>query len=496
MMLNPLINNQKNHYFKTIVILKYVVLIFSLYQTLALYKNLVNNEGFKLLFLIPLIFGLYFFFSNLKKYFLKNIPMTFFIIVLFFKYLITPFVIMSANNFSAMANGAVTSLRQQELGTSIMIYEMICIIITIEICIKFFGKEKKIRNSEKKAYNYPNTVLIISIFIGIVALFIFPQILQDFNFILVKEETFVSNRNTIITIFAYFSEFAQIFFFIVTVKICVYKKNSGKKYSTIALFLTGILNITLMWTANRMTIFLVAGTTLSILLYYFAEKKRIFLISILLLSVIMVILLSSYRLYGTVGLELSSDFADYFKLDKLSAALQTYFGGPDSVAGAVATKEYYGEAINGKTFLNDSFGAVQFIKQLPVFLNDRRNSTFFLFNMVTANGYNPGFIIPMAGQGYIYFGFFLSPIFSILSVLLLFLSERKAKTKNDVAYKYVFIYLTFNFALFPMYNYTLLMQNVFGRFIPLYMIIWLNKYIYFRKVNNKKERSISDANIC
>lgn len=474
---------QNYEHFISICILKYIVLFFSIYLTFFIHWNLVYNDGFKLMVLIPLIFGTYFFFSNLKKYFLNSIPITFFIIVLFFKYLITPFVMTSANNFSAMANGASTLLRQQQLGTSLMLYEMVCILIAIEICIKVFQKQnnKKIITTKKETCDYPNTVLVIAIIIGIAALFIFPQILQDFNFISVKEDINVASRNTLVSILAYFSEFAQIFLFIIVVKYCLYKKNNNRKYSIAALLIVALLNITLMWTANRMTIFLGAGTTLTILLYYFPEKRKIFFISILSLSVFMVILLSSYRLYGTVGGEISSDFGSYFKFDKLSETLQAYFAGPDSVAGAVGTKDCFGALIGFKTFLNDSFCGVAFVQQLPIFLNDRVNSTFFLFNMFAANGYNPGFIIPMIGQGYIYFGFLFSPIFSILSVVILFLSERKAKTFNDVANKYVFIYLTFNFALFPMYNYTLLMQNFFGRFIPLFMIVWLNKYIYLKR---------------
>ncbi|MEG1331693.1 MAG: hypothetical protein RSC97_09650 [Eubacterium sp.] len=419
--------------------------------------------------------------SELKYYFAKSIPISFFIIILVFRYLITPFLMVISEAYLPMLNGRVTDIHHQQVATYLMIYEMICIFIAIEICIKINKKKHIAITNIKKAYRYPNAILIISIIIGITSLLFFPNLLDNFHFFVVGEEIDIANRNTIVAICGFFSEFIQIFIFIMVVKRCVYQKDINNKYNSFILFTVAILNVIMMWSSNRMNIFLVAGTTLTIMSYYFPEKKKIFYSTLLVTSIIMVVFLSSYRLYGTVGTVTSSKFNDFFKPRELATQMQLYFAGPDTIAGSVAIKEYYGDIITPKTFLNDSFLGVKFINQLPFFFKDRLNTTQIIFNYFYSNGYNPGLIIPMIGQGYIYFGFLLAPIFSIISVFLLFKSDEKSRNDNDVASKYVLILLAFNFAIFPMYNYILMMQNLFNRIIPLYMIIWVNKHVHIKR---------------
>ncbi|MGV8983508.1 hypothetical protein [Clostridium sp.] len=470
-------------------IFSYIILITSFIISSILYKSSGNNflNGFQFTYCIPVIFGIYYTFSRLKNFFLKNVSMSFFIIILIFRYLLSPLLMGISNNYSAMFYGANTYYEQQDLAVKLMIYEMVFVFFTIEICIKtILNKNSRNKQLNKISHNYTNIVFIISIFIGIMGLIMYPNLLEDFNFIFVKQKINVINRNTIVTFLAYFLEFAQVFLFIICVKYCLYSKEKKNRYSLGLLLLISLINITFMWSANRMTIFIVAGTTLAILIYAFPNKKKIFILGILGISIFMVILLSSYRLFGTIGQTVDkSGFSDLAVTSNLAEQMQIYFAGPDSIAGAVAVKKNYKGIITAKTFLNDTFVGVQFIKQLPIFLNDNYNTTINYFNLYCTNGSNIGLIIPMVGQGYIYFGFVFSPIFSVLSVIVFFLAENKAKYSVDIDYKYIYIYLSLNMALFPIYNYTIMMQNIFGRFIPLFLIIWLNQYIYIKKKSNR-----------
>jgi hypothetical protein len=478
-------DGQQNKYIMSNKKVRVIVLICSISISLKLATNTELMNGYKYLFVIPILFGLYYSFSQLANTFLKNLPLSVFSMILMIRYLITPLIMNISNEYSATFNGANTYYSQQIIGIELTIYEMVFMFVTIELCMHFiYTKTNKIiskENINKRAFNYPNIIYIISMGIGLLGLLLYPNLLEGFNILFVKTNLNISNEKTIAMIFSYFLEFIQVFIFIIVVKYSLYRKTINRRYSLILLLIVSIINITFMWSSNRMSIFIVAGTTLVILLYAFPERKKFFYLMILSISIIMVVLLSNYRLFGIVGSQINTEaFGGYFNLKNFSTQLQIYFAGPDSVAAAVATKEFYSSAITVKTFLNDTFIGVRFIQSLPIFKYDSTNSTVNYFNLISCNGYNMGLIIPMIGQGYAYFGFLLSPVFTVFSTILLFLSERKAKSVKDIGLKYVFAFLTFNFVIFPMYNYTLMMQNVFGRIIPLFLIVWVNQYIYVK----------------
>lgn len=465
----------------TNLLFRLALLAVSVAITLMLAVNPFNflPIGFQYLYLVPLTFGIYFSCSRLANLFFKNISMAFFTVILMLRYLATPLIMAVSGKYSAMFNGVASSASQKDLAVKLMLYEMLILFVTIELCIVFIYRRGASKKKEgKKAQQYPNTVYIVSICAGLLGVLIFPGLMSKFNFLFVNRSMEVINRKTLEVILSYFLELTQAILFIIAVKYAVKRKENGQKYSRLLILALSVLNIAFLWTTNRMTIFIITGTTLAILLYVFPERKKGLIFIISALSVIMVVLLSSYRLFGTTGSQVDDrGFAHFLQIENLSRQFQIYFAGPDSIAGSAATGEYYGRLLTGKTFLNDTFLAVNFIRQLPIFLHDQINSTGYYFNLYCSNGNQYGLIVPMVGQGYLYFGFLLSPVFTIICTVIMFMAERKARSSFDIGYRYVFQLLTFYFALSCIYNYTIVVQNLFNKFFPLFLIIWCNNHL-------------------
>lgn len=464
--------------------LRLIVAIFSISITYLIANNSFITNGFEELYLIPLVFGMYFLCSQFANLFNKSLTMSFFTVVLLFRYLITPLVMCLSNYYSAMFNGAGTSFSQKDVSIKLMLYEMIVMFVTIELCIRFIlNREIVSKKKQQGIASHSNAVYLVSIALGVLGAFLFPNLLLNkFNFLFIHGEITIVNRKTYIVLLSYLLQFAQVFIFLMIVKHALSRKMNQLNYNRVMIFLAGFINIAFIWTTNRMTIFIVAGTTLAVLIYAFPEQKKKLFALVFILVVFMAILLSSYRLFGTTGNQVDEvGFKSFFKLNNLSKQLQIYFAGPDSVAGGVAVDDYYKSLITPKTFLNDTFLGVNFIKQLPVFLNDFANTSGDYFNRFCSNGSRFGLIIPLIGQGYVYLGFLFSPFFTVFFTVALFLIENKVKNLTNIDYLYVFQLLGFYFALFPIYNYTIMIQNLFNQFLPLYIIIWLNHHLCIKK---------------
>jgi hypothetical protein len=466
------------------IFLRVIVSVFTVVVTFTALINRTVPDGYKYLFVVPILFGLYFAFSKLASYFGKSVTVTFFTIILILRYLVTPYAMYVSNNYSAMYYGVATYTAQQRTAVDLMIYELIAVCITTELCLIFIYNPKKLDARvcvKKEPYEFPNVVYVVSIIIGIASIFIAPSLLQGFNFLYIRKEIQIDSRNMFLCILAYFLQFIQVFVFLIAVKYFTYRKKQGRGCGTIIALLLALVNITFMWSANRMYIIFVTCASLAVLMYAFPEKKKTFITLTLTVMVLVIVVLSSYRIFGTTGARVDTKgYSDYFKADSLAKQLQIYVCGPDAVAGAVAVKDCYGSAITPKTFINDTFLSVRFIQQLPTFLNDQANTITHYYNQYCCKGYI-GLICPMVGQCYIYFGAIFAPLMSVISVILMFMAERKAYISDDIGYKYAFTLAALIISAFPALNYTVVVQNIFNKFLSLFIFVWLNKRIYFSK---------------
>jgi len=102
---------------------------------------------------------------------------------------------------------------------------------------------------------------------------------------------------------------------------------------------------------------------------------------------------------------------------------QVYTGGPYNVAISIETKDYYPEASHLSVLLFDVFRPMIGVNILLKDMPQVYSNIYFNMRMWTHVDRRSQ-ILPMIGQGNLYFGFLFSPIFSILFVLLAYFLER------------------------------------------------------------------------
>lgn len=110
-----------------------------------------------------------------------------------------------------------------------------------------------------------------------------------------------------------------------------------------------------------------------------------------------------------------------------------------------------------------------FLRSIPLlkaFFVDM-NTSSMIFN----DSYNMmGQIIPNIGQSYLYFGFMLSPLLSIIFTFLTAKTEGKIYQTDNIMDKFLLLLLVIRFACVPvLYNYSIFLIGYFGTFLPLYL---------------------------
>lgn len=424
------------------------------------------SEGYKYISMLPLLFGMFSLFSRIKKHLGNDLIITFFYLVLFIKYTVVPILMTISNNY--IAGWVITTPDQRFTGTIIMICELAALLITTELYLYKFkiGVISPIKDIQIKS----NTIYIICILIGFIGLIIFPTIREQVNFISIKSLNY-SNMSTVQAIFNYFAMYVQVWFFIISLKKAYFKKLKGKRYNIFFVCLFAILNFAIIWGANRLTVLRSCIISLFVIAILFREKSKKIMLLMLIVSITIVIFMTGYRL---VGSSTDAYLGDFIKLDNLTTDLQRYFAGPDTYAASVGVKETYDNLITYKTFVIDTVGKINFIRQLPWVVNNKNDSTYFLYDYYIGNNNNSGQIVPMAGQAYIHFGLLLSPIFSIITTILFFKSVNLANKQKDIGMMYSTALLAMNLAMFPMYNYSLILQQIMNVVIPLLFITYIN----------------------
>ncbi len=175
-----------------------------------------------------------------------------------------------------------------------------------------------------------------------------------------------------------------------------------------------------------------------------------------------------------------------FNFEDLSKTLTAYFSGPQNVAISIGVAKEYSE-------LNLFMLPVDIALKIP-YLSSFFKSIFSYssndyFNTVFANlyGRNIGQIIPAIGQGYVYFGFILSPIIPCLAVAIAMKFEKKARSEANIVFKYIF-YL----AAIMMSRATIISNMLsgigymFNIFLAYVVASLTMKYITVRKMKNQE----------
>ena len=175
---------------------------------------------------------------------------------------------------------------------------------------------------------------------------------------------------------------------------------------------------------------------------------------------------STHSLYHSAG-----------PLENFNTDIQIYFSGLTNVGHALE-EAFVFKSFDLSSIMSDLTHSVVFING---FFQDRHSALTLFNNMFyKSTGLNDQ-IIPMIGQGYLYFGPILAPILSVIGILIIMYLDRMIFNTKSVFSLYILSYFCLKFSLFFMSNATILISFFTNFILILLLIAYLNNKVSYKK---------------
>lgn len=444
-----------------------VLSIFSIIASLVSSSNIPNN-----LVLIPLIFLILFVvFPSFSRYMFNNLGITVINFTMLLRYVVSP--LLMAIYGSDIQIGSSVSMVIQGQAVNLMLYEMIVLFVIFAIFHKYFYSNK---NEFQNVKSRPNLFGWIFVLLALVLVALDPSSVGRYSFIWSASQL---NNDALanVSLAALFVQLAQI---VVTIGILnIIYRYYERRPSILYLFLSLIvimISVSFIIGTSRSSIILPLITGLfTIFILYKKYRKLIItvsgILSLLVISISTVLKLNTNIVTGR-GLYHSAGVLENFNTD-----LQIYFSGLTNISHSIESSYVYQPFhING--ILGDITHSVVFINS---FFSDFQSALVTFNDMFYKKVGVSDQILPMLGQGYLYFGTILAPIFSIIVLLVVMLLDKNIHNSNSVFTLYVYAYLCLKFSLFFMSNATILLSFFTNFFLVLLIIAILNNKIVVRR---------------
>lgn len=449
-----------------------VVFLGAILSTITTIFNIESApSGYKFLWLLPLGYGLLFIATKMQRVFFKYPGFSTLNLILVVRYIILPaYCSISGIYYHSFASR--TFDLENSLTTFLMVFEMFCIMLTLRILVDKL--DVKYQEPDTRCIGFYDTkadVFFIVVIAGVASFFAFPAIRERMNVLIARDIT-ILNLNALASLgFILASNVQRILLLIILTK--QYKKKvKGHKVDQWLIYIFVLINISVFWSNSRLTVLAQgAATVLLVNSTRLLSRKSIVIIGIIVLMVI--ISLTGYRLFdqGSVS-GFSRNAALYYTSQEITNNLQAYFGGPHLISIAVRIRESHPGVFGWDTLINEVVGSIMFVRQVfPP--SDKQTTVYFnrYFGFLRGNS----MILPTLGQSYIYFGIIGAPLFSILFLILVYMGEKGIINSKSLGEKYAFYILTIWLVFFPMQNLNIIVSSIFNVFLPLYLIVFINR---------------------
>jgi len=447
-----------------IILIPFIVFI----VMMCMDDNLIINNCQSLIYL-PLFFGIIsiIFIDNIKRIFDKisyTLIYSLFFIRLVLIPLITCFVDIENLDIHIYAEN-------QFLTVFLLIYEFFFVMLISYI----YYKKNKYNKEEKKQYaidkEVKNSYFILAWILGIifcVILFRYPNLKHYFKFLLDKssvQTSIESYKNTLeieksvpSIVYLLFKYIFFVLYFLVPFLIINRIKNTKLKNknkvlcSLIVIFITGCITTT---DDKAISVFVSIALLMIIAILYKEAKKYLKFVYIFVACCVF------YALFAKNG----NTIMDESLLDTLSS----YFSGPFYVAYVFKM----GKGVNIQSLLKDIPASTSFIMY---FFKDTYTCNKMFNYCIYNNNLIVNKIIPMVSQSCYYFGIVMAPLLSIITAYIAFYFEKRFYECNNLAHKYILIYLCILFSVSPIiYNFSIIVTNLSGIGLFLFLIYVFGK---------------------
>ncbi len=350
------------------------------------------------------------------------------------RYVLLP-VIISIYPTYGLANYTNTDAESINAAIILMLYELlVCSLFLAILSYKFKANEKKRNNIVLAKGNF---IIIAFVLIAALTLMLIPDPGKNISFFIISAANSkrVSSNElmTFTNILTQIFQIGRLALYILMLLVCKkrYETNHKKIYILLAIVAT-IINLGIIIGEARSVQIQFAFAAAYLLSQCFPEEKKKLTRIVAISAAIIVSLLSIYKhlyvfKYGSYFATLSQG-GGYLEIVK---SAETYLFGPQAVASVMELKKQGIEFDLKRLFFDfaRSFMGINFIVKKSDIL-----TTSQIYNLFISNGYRTsGNLVPITAQGYLYFGWILSPIL-ICSLLILSLYLEKIFRTSNSAY--------------------------------------------------------------
>lgn len=470
--------------------LKYKYLLNIMISILALISciYIIFNEreyGYDNIFILPLAFSIVtviFFKVFINSY--SSIGLIIFNMIEFLRYVFIPFFMVKTQYYNSTFYANPTSYAKQ-ITIYLMLYQLIIEYLFIYCLMKknrvknFYTesrcRQKNIYSKDVSKYRW---ILLIFSLILIMLAFVTNFSGNNYRISIFGISTLDSDNNYILGELALQCSTIILYMFLVLPNINKYSNGLNLHHKIKFLFLS-LLFVGINFGDVRMIFIIKAFIVISIILKYFNKRDKMMMSCIIFLfafCIIFIITMSddnaSHGIFYFTGTESEKN--------KYAYTLQKYLSGPYNIAKSI-------DIYNSPTIMQNISGIRVFIND--IFINtfpfnlleiDITKTTKIIFNYFLYGYYGKATqIIPLLGEGLIYFGYILSPIPSLLLLKIMMLAEgKKASVNSENSY----IYFIMNFyciylGFMNMYNIPIIIGTLLNVLLPIHVIILVEESI-------------------
>ena len=453
---------------------KAIIHIFGILCTfIVFFSN--DNDTYPLYYLVPLLFTIY---TILEKSIWKkiqyNLGYAVLFITAFIRYLIMPLLFCISDDIN-MTGGVFATRDELREAILLQLYEEFCILLLL----LFLTNNKKyieapvqhINRIEKKGLYY---LLILSVPI---IFFFMREMIAGMNFVWNLSDIDISEtiRVTLpmaglVTLLFNFGRILIILLFIDH----FLKSNSISKFALSVCMILILLYASFISNLSRMSFVL----PLIAFGYFLGDcfpkhKKTVFKWGALFL-IVAIIGMTYIKSFSEVRNYNNNEVSD---VSYWASSLQAYFMGLNNIAIGLRADAMVDNLFGNNRilfFLNDNFSNVAGLSHFtsPI------HTSVYIFNYIIHTHDAMDQICPNIINGYLYFGKVLSPLYSILFILLMVYFDNKARNETEIVERFCWLYAAASCGLVMMVSGPMIISLVVNNSLLLFLIAKLNRLLF------------------
>lgn len=396
-------------------------------------------------------------------------------IVCFFRFVILPIVVLSHNSVSKYAAG------YEHLGSAVvlMIYELFC----TTLIFLFYKPSIKQDDQTRMLYSSGNKRLVFVLSVLVVGLLYIQNRsltgnLMIFSGVLNTSAAEQLSETSSVVSILWQSLLCFIFVYVIW---SVYEKSQSSKSKVIytiassgicivyyLIIFTGQVSI------SRWYVMVSAIASIVWLITLYPNNKTAIISTVGIPFVVVLVMVSVLKSGGLTALS----YSRYNQINNLLTPefVDTYFAGPVNVNNAITMKS------NSNVGISSLFYDI--INNMPIVTNiiDRTHSSAYAYNHLLGRTDQ---IIPLIGQSFTWFGYFLSPVLSMLYAALFIKYDFEFLNRNGID-RYCYGFVAAWCGATTILNATIWFAWLYSKIIPMLLLFWV-----IRKLMGKKSASTS-----